>query len=817
MINNNGHNGNNGNKALSKKVVLRRQEELSLSKILQVMMKRKWILIGTVAAVITLVMLYNSFTPPVYEASVLLKKEKTEKSDARDELTRIISLQTHDEIETEMELVKTWDVLHKIIDELALFISIEQVVDHEGDSHEIKKNYADYKTANAVYPVFSIINIKPLDKNFSYYIEKTSVGNYALFDADTDELISSTGMEQDALFELPFMKFNFSWDALPGSKLYFNVNSYYVTMRDLRNNISLEQKLKTDVFQVSVGASSAKTAALIANTLTEKFRETRIDQQKQTIRYSYDFVDNNLEKIERELEEAEESLSQYKSANKVMDIDGSSRDLVTFMSNLEAEKLRTELELTEFKNKHAQMGAQLESDGFFDQTFLTPQGAEPTNSPFSLLMTQLSNLELERLELLQKRKESHPDVVKVDEQIATVKNKLSSYNSNTLTSYDIIINALDKKHQNIAGMMSKYESKMQLLPDQENRLAQLTRQRNVYSKMYTMLLDKREEMRMAELSKLQDIIVVDAAHEPMKPVSPRKTFNLMVGFLLSMVLGTIAVFFVELRSKRHISLDDVENDFPFTIFAIIPEYSKDLSDRIKSAEHFDQRFVTLMSEQDGFKESYRVLRAKIASEMENERKIMMFTSFEESTGKTTTIANLGISLALAKKKVLLVDCDLKKGSLSRLFDVPQDSPGVISYINKKVSSPYIYNKAVKTLDLLPSGGYSEHSSDFISSERMKALVELLYNSAYDYILFDTPPVTRVVDALVLGKMVKDAVLVVRPGYTFKESAVWGIQEMNQAKINIRGMVINAGQIERSTFKHRYGYGYGYKYGYQLQA
>jgi capsular exopolysaccharide synthesis family protein len=588
-------------------------------------------------------------------------------------------------------------------------------------------------------------------------------------------------------------------------------------MGSLRNNITLEQKAKTDVFQIFVNAGSPKSAALIANTLTDKFRETRIEQQKQTIRYSFDFVDNNLAKIEKELQDAENNLSNYKSAHQVMDIEGSSRDLVAFMSNLEAEKLRTELELTEYKNKSSQMGHKLESDGFFDQTFLTPQGTEPTNSPFSTLMTQLSNLELEKLELMQKRKESHPDVLKIDEQISQVKKKLTSYNANTLSTYDIIINALDQKHQRLAGMMSRYESKMQLMPEQENRLAQLTRQRNVYSKMYTMLLDKREEMRMAELSKLQDIIVVDAAHEPVTPVKPRKAFNLMLGFLISMILGTLAVFFVEVRSKRHISLDDIENDFPFTIFAIIPEYSKELNDQIKSAENFQNRFVTLMNEQEGYKESYRVLRAKIASEMENERKIMMFTSFEESTGKTTTIANLGISLALAKKKVLLVDCDLKKGSLSSLFDIPSESPGIISYINKKVTSPYIFNKGVKTLDILPSGGYSEYSGDFISSDRMKTLAELLYNSDYDYILFDTPPVTRVVDALVLGKIVKDAVLVVRPGYTFKESATWGIQEMNQSKINIRGIVINAGQIERSTFKHRYGYGYGYRYGYQLQA
>ncbi len=139
-------------------------------------------------------------------------------------------------------------------------------------------------------------------------------------------------------------------------------------------------------------------------------------------------------------------------------------------------------------------------------------------------MRQLSNLELQRLELLQKRKETHPDVVAVDKQIALVKKQLSSYNENTLTAYQIIIDALEKKLLKITNLMSKYEVKMENLPAQENKLANLLRQKNVYEKIFTMLLDKREEMRMAELSKLQDIVVVDPAHEPIKPSSPKKIF-----------------------------------------------------------------------------------------------------------------------------------------------------------------------------------------------------------------------------------------------------------------------------------------------------
>ncbi len=112
---------------------------------------------------------------------------------------------------------------------------------------------------------------------------------------------------------------------------------------------------------------------VIANTITEKYRDTRIDQQKQTIRYSFNFVDNQLQEMQEKLKTAENNLSQFKASGQIMTIDESSRDLVQFLSNLEAEKLKTDLELTDYKNKLASMQEELKNSGYFDQSYLSPQ------------------------------------------------------------------------------------------------------------------------------------------------------------------------------------------------------------------------------------------------------------------------------------------------------------------------------------------------------------------------------------------------------------------------------------------------------------
>jgi Mrp family chromosome partitioning ATPase len=147
-----------------------------------------------------------------------------------------------------------------------------------------------------------------------------------------------------------------------------------------------------------------------------------------------------------------------------------------------------------------------------------------------------------------------------------------------------------------------------------------------------------------------------------------------------------------------------------------------------------------------------------------------------------------------------------------MFDVPPNAPGLIDFITRG-GSPAVYTRIMKKIDIIPAGGLREDSSSLLSSDRMKSLFKAIDTSVYNYIIIDTPPVTRVVDTLVLGQFVKNAILVVRPETSMKEAVIGGIQEMNQANIKIRGVVANAAEIHKSYYyRYRYGYGYGYSYG-----
>ena len=803
------------------KILKEKHPEKTLGEILQIINRRKSILIISVAVTLLLAGVYSFVAKPVYESTVVLKKEKSPDSRTSSDIMDLINFQTPDEVETEMELVETWSVLSKVNDDLNLFLDVNKIELPSDKTIKIRKSLIDYYNPEyfnnppANLPLPQFVEVKPIDLNATskLYIEIAGDKSYKIYNAENDSLLTTSVDTSVGVFNLPKFNIVVYWPkAAPGSKVYFTINNYYLTLNNLRSMISLDHITKTNVFTISVKNNSPYAAALIGNTITEKFRDSRIEQQKQTIKYSFDFVDKQLEEMKEKLKEAEDNLSDFKSNGQIMTIDASSSELTTFLSNLETEKMSTELELTDYSNKLSEMKKELQSSGFFDQGLLTAQKDDISGSPFAALMKQLSDLELSRLELLQKRTENHPDVQAIDEQIKMAKQKLASYNQNTLSAYQIIINSLNKKLLQISNMMSKYEVKMEKLPGKENKLATLMRQKTVYEKIFTMLLDKREEMRMAELSKLQDIVVVDPAHEPVEPIAPKKIFNMAAGLLAGLFIGLMGIFIVELKNQKLVSLDNIERDFDMPVFAIIPDYPKDVKEKIDDQKNKRNQFVILMDTQDGFKETFRLLRTKLLFHFEGKEKVFMVTSCEENTGKTTITSNLALSIAQEKKRVLIIDCDLKKGTISNQFGISLKAPGLIDYLLGKDAKPFIHTNVIGKVDILTAGGTREDSSELLNSERMRSLFKVLDKSFYDYIIVDTPPVTRVVDTLILGKTLQNAILVVRPNHSFKEGVQWGIDEMTQANIKIHGLVVNAAEIKESSYRYRYGYGYGYGYG-----
>ncbi len=795
-----------------------KRNEISLTEIFRIIKRRKNILILTVILSTLAALLYNFFKKPVYRSSVLLKKEQfvNNTSSNPDQVKNIIIPQSQDVLETEMELVKTRKVFNSVIEKLSLNVFVNKITFPDGKSKTLNESLMDYqrnyeyKYDHNLYPKINTFYIGVETRGGKFVAKNNNENSFEIIESQKEAKIKNSKKYSE--LDPKDWIVDIEWPNMESkAEIYFETKDYHKILDRLDKTVGVSKRIKTNIFEISVEAQSPYKAKTIANTIADVYREQRLGLQKDNIHTSFKFIDDQLKKISLKLEDAENELSNFKAKEKIITVDKRSQSLIEFLSKLEAEKLKTDLDLTLYRTKVKNISKEVTREGYVDQTYLTPEKYQSTDSPFSNLMKELTTLELKRIQLLQRRKEIHPDVVLLTEQINKVKKELSKYNHNTVTAFNIMINALKEKQSNLNELIKKYSVDLTTLPEQENQLASLLRHKNVFEKMFKLLLNKREEMRISELSKIQDIVVLDYADEPIKPISPNKKLNLLLGALFGFLVGFIAMFAKEFTNKEVNDVYEIERKFDFPILSVIPPYNKTLAKSITNTESISGRFVTMMEDKLNYKEAFRTFETKLSTLIPEKTKKVMITSCEENAGKSTAAANLAITVAQSGKKVLLIDCDIKKPSIAELFGLPKYSSGLIDYLTEKTETPNIYkpikltknSNLLMNLDIIPTGVFSNISGEILASERMKKLIDNLNN--YDFIILDTPPVTRLSDALSLGRIIKKAVLVIRPGQTVQESINWVINELKSSGVKFLGALVNDCEVKKDDYKYQYGY------------
>jgi capsular exopolysaccharide synthesis family protein len=214
----------------------------------------------------------------------------------------------------------------------------------------------------------------------------------------------------------------------------------------------------------------------------------------------------------------------------------------------------------------------------------------------------------------------------------------------------------------------------------------------------------------------------------------------------------------------------------------------------------DSALITLRDPSSAAAEAYRTLRTNLLfSSLDKPLHTLLATSSAPNEGKSTTLANLAVTMAQAEQSVLLVDCDLRRPGLHTLFGLPNDD-GLTSAILAQADGPLpIQATSVPGLRLLTSGPLPPRPADLLGSRRMGALIERLRGEA-DIVLFDTPPVVVVTDAAVLAPRVDGVLLVLHAGQTRRDRARESRQILEKVKANIVGVVLNGAKQE-----HGYSY------------
>ena len=291
--------------------------------------------------------------------------------------------------------------------------------------------------------------------------------------------------------------------------------------------------------------------------------------------------------------------------------------------------------------------------------------------------------------------------------------------------------------------------------------------------------------------------IIEDASIPSYPFSPNIPRNVITASMIGLVLALAGIFFIEYLDDTIKNPEDVERTVKLTTLASIP--------RMDGGSYPD-KLITLKNPMQPISEAYRSLRTNLQfSSLDEQLHTIMLSSPGPSEGKSLTLANLAVVMAQSDLKVILVDTDLRRPTLHKIFNLPNRYGLSDLALNPQLSiSQRLQATGVNNLWLLSSGSLPPNPAELISSDRLKHIIEELRTQA-DYVLFDTPPVLVVSDALTLSTNLDGVVLVYDVGKTRSNDAKRAVQELNRIRSNVLGVVLNRVTPRSSGYYYSYYY------------
>lgn len=611
-------------------------------------------------------------------------------------------------------------------------------------------------------------------------------------------------------------------------------------------------KTDTDIIEIVFSAQTPFEAAEICNTVARTYRLMNKEANLAEFKDLRQFLEFQLSKKSEELKRSEDLLRVYREDQKLVSLDDRTKELITQLAQAQAAMEATQVEQEAAQEQKRNLEKQLD-----ERRQLLSSDVTQISSPLlSELQQEYARLVSEKVKyesLIAQEQAIDPKVYQLElksqgNRIRAIQERLqeeaqriaaSSMVSAPLQIAQGHISSILQLETSIKGntakinalreVVSQYERELEKLPGQGLELARLERQVSVDQNIYALLTEKLEETKISEAGQKETVRVVDNAIEPEEPISPKKRLNLLLGALIGLGLGIGLTFLLEFFDDS-IKNPEILERMGFPILGIIPEISsrETISRRFSTNgggeretvedETVASRLITHLDPKSPVSEAYRTLRTNIQfQKLKNKESALMVTSSAPKEGKSTTIANLAITMAQMGSKTLLVDTDLRRPVIHSVFNLNKDR-GITNFLLGKMSFGEIVKPTmVDNLSVVTSGPLPPNPSELLASEEMDEFIEQA-RSHFDVVLFDSPPVIAVTDAAILSTKVDGLILVVKAHQTQKTAIARAKNLLDNVKANVVGCLLNSVNVERAygSYYHYYYYHYYSYYGHDLK-
>ena len=747
---------------------------------------------------LTIAVLYLLSTPPIYTrtAAILVKdnSKSSSSTSAMNDFSDLGIFKSNTNINNELLTLKSPTLMTEVVNRLGL-----------NETFTIRKGLKNvdlYKVSPVTITFCDKIEV-PLSFTIKFSSKEAfAISELEISGEDIGETLSalmgdSIHTSAGIMIVSPTQEFT---DVFIGTSIRYVRGSVRAAVDTYSNALVAELGNEdATIINLSINDTSIRKAEDILNTLIEVYNENWIRDKNQIAVSTSQFISDRLGVIESELGHVDENISSYKSEHLLPDVQAASSLYMaqSAENNKELSTLNNQLSTAQYIRRELNTKQ-------LDQTLPANSGIVSAN--IETQISEYNNLVLDRNRLIANSSEKNP-------LVKNMASSLQSMQRTIIQSVDNLIVSLNTQIRSLRRQEEATTNRLASNPNQAKYLLSVERQQKVKEELYLYLLQKREENELSQAFTAYNTRLITAPRGSMFPTAPRKMNILLVAFAVGLLVPAVGIFMKENMNTKVRGRKDLENlSIPF--IGEIPQYSgtKKKWWEFKHRKRQDMKIIVVNEgNRNIINEAFRVLRSNMdfMASKDNNQHVFVLTSFNPGSGKSFLAINIAISFAIKKKKILVIDGDLRHRTVSSYVDSP--NKGLSDYLNNQIEDwkeIIVSYKGYTNLHILPIGTIPPNPTELLEDSKLSMLIETL-RPEYDYIFIDCPPVDIVADAQIIEKWADRTIFVVRSGL-LDRSMLSELENMYTGKrFKNLSMILNGTESTGGRYGYRYGYHYGY--------
>jgi len=592
-------------------------------------------------------------------------------------------------------------------------------------------------------------------------------------------------------------------------------------LEHFQKRLNIEPVKRSRLVEVSFESQDLNLAAQVVNTLVSNYIEQNLEMRWEATQKASGWLAQQLVGMKAKLEKSEEELQDYARRNGLLFLETEKGQ----HENIVNERLRQlQEELTKAQ------AARYEGESLYRLVQQGDVGALPgvfDNRLMQDLTVRLAELQREYALLSTTFAPDYPRVKQIQSQIDELEGVLARERERAALRITNEYLAATRREKLLRQAFEEQEKQANQIAERSVQYNILKREVDTNKQLYESLLQRLKEAGVSAGLKASNVRIVDPAQPPQKPAKPQVLLNLAMGIVLGLGLGVGGAFLQEYLDNTLKTTEEVERLLHIPALALIPA-AESLNHRGgvgslyghnpkllansegKTPTKFPAQWYRI--DRDGqhptLSEAFRSLRTSVLlSTAERPPQSLLVSSSQPGEGKTTVSTNLGISLAQLGQRVLIVDSDMRRPSVHKVFEI-EDSLGLASYLTGQQDwRAVVRPTGIPGLDALVCGPTPPNPAELLSSERMQRLLrEAIVD--YNFVVLDSPPLLNVADSRILAALVDGVLLVVKGGETPRELAQRAHFHSRDVGANVIGVVLNNVDVRSGGDYYRY-YHYDY--------